>query len=82
MAFGFGRIARDSAVTWNDDWKDQATLPRLVRLILRDRVTGADLLAGAEFLIRADASGGCSQRDASACFSGSPASKPRRTHDE
>jgi hypothetical protein len=36
-------------------------MPRFVQLKLRDRRTGADLLPGTEFLIRADASAGCAQ---------------------
>jgi prepilin-type N-terminal cleavage/methylation domain-containing protein len=66
MSFDFGRVTRD-AVAWNDSWKDQPTLPRIVRFILRDRASGADLLAGNEFLVRADASGGCAQQGASGC---------------
>lgn len=81
MSFDFGRVAADGAVAWSDAWKGQATLPRLVRLNLRDRSTGADLLAGNEFVIRADASADCAQYGASGCVAGS-ASRARRAHDE
>ena len=81
ISFAFGRVSQDNALAWSDDWKGQASLPRFVRLKLRDRVTGADLLAGTEFVIRADASAGCAQGGSAACFS-SAASKRRRSHDE
>jgi prepilin-type N-terminal cleavage/methylation domain-containing protein len=80
ISFAFGRVGEDNALAWSDDWKGQASLPRFVRLKLRDGVTGADLLAATDFVIRADASVGCAQ-GASACFS-SNASKRRKTHDE
>jgi hypothetical protein len=58
-AFAFGRL-EDNALAWSDDWRGQV-MPRFVQLKLRDRLTGADLLPGTEFLIRADASAGCAQ---------------------
>jgi prepilin-type N-terminal cleavage/methylation domain-containing protein len=67
MSFAFGRIAPDGGIAWSDAWTGQPALPRLVRLLLRDRASGADLLAGNDFLVRADASGGCAQNDASGC---------------
>jgi prepilin-type N-terminal cleavage/methylation domain-containing protein len=82
MSFAFGRTTRDSAVIWNDDWKGQSTLPRFVRLILRDRTTGTDLLAGADFVVHADASDGCAQNGASSCVAASSGSKARRSHDD
>jgi general secretion pathway protein J len=81
ISFDFGRIAADGAKAWNDAWEGQSTLPRLVRLNLRDRSTGADLLAGNEFIIRTDASAGCAQHGASGCIAGS-SSRARRSHDE
>ena len=59
MSFAFGRLA-DNGLAWSDDWRGQV-MPRFVQLKLRDRRTGADLLPGTEFLIRADASAGCAQ---------------------
>jgi len=59
MSFAFGRL-EDNALAWSDDWRGQV-MPRFVQLKLRDRLTGADLLTGAEFVIRADASAGCAQ---------------------
>jgi prepilin-type N-terminal cleavage/methylation domain-containing protein len=81
ISFAFGRVTPGNALAWSDDWKGQVSLPRFVRLKLRDRVTGANLLAGTEFVIRADASAGCAQSGSGTCVS-SAASKPRRTHDE
>jgi prepilin-type N-terminal cleavage/methylation domain-containing protein len=78
MSFDFGRVTGEQ-IAWNNDWKDQPALPRIVRFILRDRASGADLLPGNQFLVRADASGGCGQQ-ASGCVTASP--KRRRSHDE
>jgi prepilin-type N-terminal cleavage/methylation domain-containing protein len=60
MSFAFGRLSEDNGLAWSDDWRGQV-MPRFVQLKLRDRRTGADLLPGTEFLIRADASAGCAQ---------------------
>jgi prepilin-type N-terminal cleavage/methylation domain-containing protein len=81
ISFAFGRVSPENALAWSDDWKGQVSLPRFVRLQLRDRVTGADLLAGTKFVIHADASAGCAQGGSATCFS-SAASKRRRSHDE
>jgi prepilin-type N-terminal cleavage/methylation domain-containing protein len=81
ISFAFGRISRDNGLAWSDDWRRQANLPRFVQLKLRDRLTGADLLTGAEFVIRADASAGCAQAGSAACLS-SAAARPRRAHDD
>src|SRR6516165_6786456 len=81
ISFAFGRISQDNGLAWSDDWRGQASLPRFVQLKLRDRLTGADLLTGAEFVIRADASAGCAQAGSGACFS-SAAPKGRKAHDD
>jgi prepilin-type N-terminal cleavage/methylation domain-containing protein len=80
-SFAFGQFTQNGTLAWSDVWKEQASLPRSVRLNLRDRATGADLLPGTEFVIRADASGGCAQSDSTACNAGS-ATKPQRTQHE
>jgi prepilin-type N-terminal cleavage/methylation domain-containing protein len=64
-AFAFARMAPEGALTWSSSWVGEASLPRLVKLSLRDRATGIDLLGGAEFAIRADASRACARPDAS-----------------
>jgi prepilin-type N-terminal cleavage/methylation domain-containing protein len=70
IAFAFGRIASGGALEWSESWISQSTLPRLVRLILRDRTTGSDLLGEADFVVRADAPPGCGRPDAAAgCLS-------------
>jgi prepilin-type N-terminal cleavage/methylation domain-containing protein len=83
ISFAFGQVSQNGTLAWSDTWKEQAILPRFVRLNLRDRASGADLLPGTEFVIRADASGGCAQSDSAACTAGSsPTSEPqRRQHD-
>jgi prepilin-type N-terminal cleavage/methylation domain-containing protein len=83
ISFAFGQITPNGTLAWSDAWKGQASLPHLVRLNLRDRATGADLLPGTEFVIRANAPGGCTQGDSAACTAGpATASKSQGTpHD-
>lgn len=70
-AFAFGRLAPEGTLTWSSSWAGERTLPRLVKLSLRDRATGIDLLGGAEFVIRADAPRACAGSGAGAdCLSG------------
>jgi len=70
IALAYGRLATDGATTddgtgprglisWSDNWSGEFSLPRFVRLTLRDRSTGADLFPGAEFIIRSDAPPSC-----------------------
>ena len=68
ISFAFG-ILRNGALAWSDTWKGEASLPQFVRLSLRNRATGADVLAPTDFIIRADASGSCAQNDAPICVS-------------
>jgi Prokaryotic N-terminal methylation motif len=69
--FAFARVTAEGALNWVDAWTGERTLPRLVRLKLRDRVSGGDLLGGAEFVIRADAPSPCAVADANVdCLSG------------
>jgi prepilin-type N-terminal cleavage/methylation domain-containing protein len=70
IAFLFGRIAPGGALEWSESWIGQSTLPRFVRLILRDRTSGSDLLGEADFVVRADAPAACGRPDAGAgCLS-------------
>jgi hypothetical protein len=64
MAFVFARVASNGALEWSENWIGQAALPRFARLIVRDRVTGRDLLGEADFTIRADAPAACGRPDA------------------
>ena len=66
IAFAFGRVAADETVIWSETWDGQPLLPRLVRLTVRDRASGAELIPGAQFMLRADAPIGCAQPDAGA----------------
>lgn len=68
IAFAFGRVAPDGQVTWSDTWTAQPQLPRLVRLTVRDRASGAELIPGAQFVLRADAPADCAGN--AACQSG------------
>jgi prepilin-type N-terminal cleavage/methylation domain-containing protein len=58
-AFAFARLGPEGALAWSSSWAGERSLPRLVKLALRDRATGIDLLGGAEFVIRADAPRAC-----------------------
>jgi hypothetical protein len=70
IAFVFGRVAPNGALQWSENWADHGAMPRFVRLILRDRDTGRDLLREADFLVRADAPAACGRPDAnSGCLS-------------
>ena len=80
IAFEFGRLTQDNRVNWSDTWTGQTSLPRFVKLILRDRDTGADLLPSAQFVIRADSSSGCAQGNSGACVSSSTPNS-RKAHD-
>jgi prepilin-type N-terminal cleavage/methylation domain-containing protein len=59
ITFVFGRVTPDRGLVWHSSWIGESTLPRFVRLILRDRVTGNDLLGEADFAIRANAPASC-----------------------
>jgi type II secretory pathway component PulJ len=64
IAFVFGRATPTGALTWSESWIGETTLPRFVRLILRDRTTGTDLLGEADFVVRADAPPSCGRPNA------------------
>jgi hypothetical protein len=64
IGFVFARVTPEGALAWSGDWIGQPTLPRFVRLILRDRTTGSDLLGEADFVVRADAPGACGRPNA------------------
>jgi prepilin-type N-terminal cleavage/methylation domain-containing protein len=73
ISFVFGRIMPDGALAWYASWAGERAPPRYVRLMLRDRGTGADLLGEADFLVRADAPAACGRADAAlACLSAAP----------
>ena len=79
MSFTFGSLDSDGTLSWNETWSGRPILPRLVRLTIRDRASGADLLRGVQFVLRADAPIGCAQGEAGAeCVSGKPAA-PKQT---
>jgi general secretion pathway protein J len=83
IAFAFARAMPDGALAWSDSWTGDYGLPRLVRLTLNDRATGSAVLAGAEFLVRADAPAACAAASiatavgaAATAKAASPASAP------
>jgi prepilin-type N-terminal cleavage/methylation domain-containing protein len=70
ISFTFGRFTPDGALAWQASWDREGVLPQYVRLNLRDRSTGANLLGEADFMIRANAPAACGQADAMvACLS-------------
>jgi general secretion pathway protein J len=64
-AFTFAHMSPEGAISWSGSWSAEKSLPRLVKLTVRDRASGVDLLGGAEFLIRADAARTCARDSAS-----------------
>jgi len=70
MSFAFWRPTPDGGSVWSSSWTKELMLPRYVRLILRDRETGTDLLGEATFLVWADAPPACGRNAATtACLS-------------
>lgn len=76
MSFEFGRPTPAGAPLWSSSWIGELALPRYVRLILRDRETGADLLGEATFVVRADAPPACGQSNAVLACLSEPLSAP------
>jgi len=66
IRFTFGKLTPDGALSWQDNWSQDFTLPRFVRLTLRSRDTGTDLLAGTEFVVRSNSPQSCVQDEAKA----------------
>jgi prepilin-type N-terminal cleavage/methylation domain-containing protein len=64
ISFLFGRLAPGRGLVWSTGWIDETTLPRFVRLVLRDRATGANPVGEADFIVRADAPLACGRSDA------------------
>jgi hypothetical protein len=64
IAFVFGRVVQGGGLAWSTTWNDATSLPRFVRLVLRDRATGADPVGEADFIVRADAPLACGRPDA------------------
>ncbi len=64
ISFLFGRIGFDGGLVWSKAWIGETTLPRFVRLILRDRSTGSDPVGEADFIVHADAPLACGRADA------------------
>jgi type II secretion system protein J len=58
ISFGFSELTKEGKIVWHDRWTGENGLPRSVRLNVRNE-EGADLLVGAEFPVRADASAAC-----------------------
>jgi prepilin-type N-terminal cleavage/methylation domain-containing protein len=64
MSFLFGRFTAGGALAWSPTWIGETTMPRFVRLIMRDRATGADPVGEADFIVSADAPLACGRPDA------------------
>jgi prepilin-type N-terminal cleavage/methylation domain-containing protein len=71
IVFAFGSVAADGNLTWSDSWSGRPLLPRLVRLTVRDRASGAELLPSMQFTLRADAPLTCARPGAkTSCLTG------------
>ncbi|HEY2530468.1 MAG TPA: prepilin-type N-terminal cleavage/methylation domain-containing protein [Xanthobacteraceae bacterium] len=79
ISFLFGRLAPGRGLVWSTAWIGETTPPRFVRLVLRDRKTGANPVGEADFTVRADAPLACGRSDAGTdCLSHLlPAARPR-----
>ena len=76
IAFAYGSVAADGKLTWSETWTGQPLLPRLVRLTIRDRDSGIELIPGPQFVLRADAPLACAASGANAsCLTGANADK-------
>jgi hypothetical protein len=64
IAFLFARIGPNGALEWSESWTDATALPRFVRLLVRDRASGRDVLGESDFVVRADAPAACGRPDA------------------
>lgn len=64
ISFLFGQLAPGRGLVWSTAWIGETTLPRFVRLVLRDRATGANPIGEADFIVRADAPLACGRSDA------------------
>jgi hypothetical protein len=78
ISFSFAELADGGQTIWHDSWTGEKGLPHGVRLNLRDSETGAELLAGSEFLIHADAQADCDTGQ-SDCLSLAKAGTPPMT---
>ena len=83
ISFVFGRVTPDGGLAWYASWLGERLPPRYVRLVLRDRATGADLLGEADFVVRANAPAACGRADAAlACLSAPPVVQVDMADDE
>ncbi|MCC8961273.1 prepilin-type N-terminal cleavage/methylation domain-containing protein [Bradyrhizobium sp. Pear76] len=80
MSFAFASLGPDGTLSWSETWSGKPSLPRLVRLTIRDRASGADLLPGLQFVLRADAPAACAQPGANAkCATAGKPDSPQQT---
>jgi prepilin-type N-terminal cleavage/methylation domain-containing protein len=79
MSFLFGHLDPGGGLVWSPTWIGQISLPRFVRLIMRDGATSSSPVGEADFIVRADAPAACGRPDAgSDCLSRLiPAAKPQ-----
>jgi prepilin-type N-terminal cleavage/methylation domain-containing protein len=54
MSFSFGKANPEGRMTWTSNWSDTKSIPQSVRLVIRDRTSGVDILPRAEFRLRSD----------------------------
>ncbi|AMN40698.1 PulJ/GspJ family protein [Rhodoplanes sp. Z2-YC6860] len=59
MSFSFSKAGHDGRLNWTSSWSDQDSIPQSVRLVIRDRSSGIDILPRAEFRLRSDLKMNC-----------------------
>jgi len=59
ISFSYGQLMENGTMSWSQGWQDDRALPSAVRLSLNDPSSGANLLAGGDFILRADAPAAC-----------------------
>jgi len=67
IVFQFGRVVPDGGLTWYENWVAEPTLPRFVRLIVRDGASGSSVIA-TDLIVRADAPARCAHERIVSCL--------------
>jgi len=73
IAVEYGYFASEEKITWVEKWDGEKTMPRFIRLNVRDRVTKDDVMSEMTFALRADAPNICAASDSNpSCLTGVP----------
>jgi len=80
ISFSYGQLTKNGTLSWSQSWQDDGAMPAAVRLNLRDPQSGANLLAGADFILRSDYPAAC-VGDVQ-CPLGKPSDKDKQTQEQ